>query len=597
MDFIFTSIYDFFRKNRGMFFAIFFSSFIFFAFGAYRIVIEEDITRIFPDDDRVEKLNQIFQESRFMEKLVFTVSLNDSLVEGNPTKLMDATTRFVQALDSDYGEYIDEITYQFDDQQVLNVFNTIIEKLPVYLEDDDYLLIDSLIQPDRIRSTLESNYRNLVSPSGIILKKIITQDPIGISNVVLKKLQRLQVDDRYQLYDNFIFSNDQKHLVFFVLPANPASETRHNMNLIDGLNDQIAQFKQQYPDIKVSYFGSTAVAVGNAKQLRQDTYLTLGMMIGILVVFLVWFFKRKRAPLLILIPVLFGGLFSLSCVYLIQGSISVIAIAAGSIIFGIAVNYSLHFLSDLRHRGDVREVIRDLAKPMTLGSATTVLAFFSLRFVNAGVLQDIGLFAGFSLIGAALCTLLFLPQLITGDVFYRPNKDSQTWIDRIAFSPFKYNGYVVLGIFLVTPVFFYFANDVSFNSDMSKLNFMNADLRKAEKELNALNEFTQKSVYVVASGKTMEDALQANEKLNPTLKRLQCEGVATKFSSISDFVISDSTRSKRIKKWNQFWTDQKKGRVIQTLNEEGAKVGFKASAFTGFTVLLNKNYDGFEGRP
>ncbi len=594
MGFIFTSIYDYFRNNRMVFYTTFFLLFIFFAVGSYRINIEEDITRIFPNDDRVEKLSQIFQDSKFMEKLVFTVSLEDSSAAVNPDRLIDFTTHFVAAVDSSLSGYVKEITYQVDDQKVLDVVNTIIENLPVFLEPSDYQQIDSLLQPERIQATLESNYRNLISPTGMVFKKMIAKDPVGISTVVLKKLQSMQLDDRYQLYDNFIFTNDQKHLMFFVLPSHPANETKSNAELIDGLDHLTKEFLQQNPDIKVSYFGATAVAVGNAKQLRKDTYLTLGLMITILVVFLIWFFKRKRAPLLILVPVLFGGLFSLSCVYLLQGSISVIAIAAGSIILGIAINYSLHFFSDLRYRGSVREVIGDLAKPMTVGSATTVLAFFSLRFVNAGVLQDIGLFAGFSLIGAALCTLLFLPQLIRDDVFYQPDKGALTWIDRLSFKHTGANKFVVLGIFLTTPVLFYFTSDVRFNSDMNKLNFMTDDLRRAEHELNTLNEFTKKSVYVVASGNTLEEALRANEQLLPKLKQLRQEGVALKFSSVSDFVVSDSTRKQRIEKWNQFWSKEKKEITLKTLVEEGSNVGFKPTAFSGFKQLLDKDYATLE---
>src|SRR6185369_8024867 len=94
----------------------------------------------------------------------------------------------------------------------------------------------------------------------------------------------------------------------------------------------------------------------------------------------------------------FGGLFSLCCIYLIKGFVSILALAAGSVILGIAVNYALHFIAHVKHTHNVRVVIEDLVSPMTLGSATTVLAFFCLQFTNAAVLRDVGLFAGFSLI-------------------------------------------------------------------------------------------------------------------------------------------------------------------------------------------------------
>jgi len=85
------------------------------------------------------------------------------------------------------------------------------------------------------------------------------------------------------------------------------------------------------------------VAAGNANQLRADTVLTVSLMMVLLLAFLFGFLRKKRAPFIILTPVLLGGLFSISVIYLIQGSISVLAVAAGSIILGIAVNYSLHF--------------------------------------------------------------------------------------------------------------------------------------------------------------------------------------------------------------------------------------------------------------
>ena len=138
MDFIFTWVYDFFKRNRSVFYGTFLTFVLLFALGAYRINIEEDVTRIFPNDDRVEKLNQIFQESRFMEKLVFTVSLTDSSTV-DPDRLINVTRYLVNAMDSSAGDLIKAITAQVDDQQIVNVVNTVLDHLPVYLEEDDFV--------------------------------------------------------------------------------------------------------------------------------------------------------------------------------------------------------------------------------------------------------------------------------------------------------------------------------------------------------------------------------------------------------------------------------------------------------------------------
>jgi predicted RND superfamily exporter protein len=98
--------------------------------------------------------------------------------------------------------------------------------------------------------------------------------------------------------------------------------------------------------------------------MTTDTFITVSAMVLLLLILFIWFFRRKRAPILVLIPVLFGGLFSLTCIYFIKGSVSAIALAAGSIVLGIAVNYSLHFIAHLKHTQSIPQTIRDLAQPM-----------------------------------------------------------------------------------------------------------------------------------------------------------------------------------------------------------------------------------------
>ena len=51
-----------------------------------------------------------------------------------------------------------------------------------------------------------------------------------------------------------------------------------------------------------------------------------------------------------------------------------IAIGAGSVIFGIVISYSLHFLIHANEQ-DVSKVIKDLASPMVTGSITNHWSF------------------------------------------------------------------------------------------------------------------------------------------------------------------------------------------------------------------------------
>lgn len=589
MESLLLLIYDFFQRKRTAFWLFFVGTIVILAAGASTIHIEEDITRFFPDDERVEKLNYVFRNSKVSERIVFMVSVADSTTAPDPDQLVTYAEQLIDSINSQLADHIASIQSEFDDSKVLQVVQSIQANLPLFLDEADYAGMDSVLSDNGIRKRLENSYHQLASPSGVVTKHIIARDPVGISYFALGKLQRLQLDNNIEVYDNYLVSKDHRHLIFFVSPKYKPTETGKNLAVVNGFDKIIEETSPGHAQLRASYFGGAAVAVGNARQLQRDTVLTISLMLVLLAVFLFGFFKRKRIPLLIMVPVVFGALFSLCFVNLIHGHISIIAIGAGSIILGIAVNYSLHFLTHLKHIGDVRTVIKDLVKPMTLGSTTTVLAFLCLQFVNASVLQDLGLFAAFSLIGAALCSLIFLPQLISGSLFNAPGHSSNL-IERISEIPFERSKTLLIIILTGTPFFLYFAPKVSFNTDLSQLNFMTEELRESQARLESINKTSLSSVYIVSQSEQFQDALETNEHTVSKLQALQNEGVVQKFSSISDFVISDSLQKIRLDRWKSYWTQEKKEAVAGRVRKEGAAFSFSEKVYQNFEELLARDY-------
>lgn len=588
METIFTGIYNYFTRNKAILYAVFFITLSAFAFFALRVQFVEDISAIIPKDKKTEKLNQVFQNSKFADKLILTVSLNDTN-SVQPDSLVSFADTLVAALDKNCKVYIKDIHYKVDDNITFDLFQTIQSHLPVFLSEKDYKTIDTLISPEKIKSTLEQDIRLLSSPSGIALKNVIANDPTGISFIALKKLQQLQYDDNFELYDNYIVTKDNKHLLLFVTPVYPAGNTGENGLFFKSLDSVLHQLgNSSYNNVSVSYFGAAAVSAGNAQQLRKDTLFTQGITILFLVLFLGFYFRKKRAPLFILIPVVYGALFSLAAIYFIKGSISVIALATGSVILGIAVNYSLHVFNHYRHAGDMKLVIKDLAFPLTIGSFTTIGGFFCLEFVKSEMLRDLGLFAGFSLVGASLCSLIFLPHFILNK---KQTVHRESWIDKLASLRPEHNPWLIGMIAVLTLIFFLFINRVKFEPDMTRMNYMNTGLKSAEDKLNKITAYSLKSVYLVTEGKTLEEALRNNEKLTDDIEQLKEKNKINNYSGVSSLFLSDSLQTKRIDYWNDYWTEEKKQELIANLKREGALLKFRASAFDNFSNLLSKNYE------
>jgi 1-acyl-sn-glycerol-3-phosphate acyltransferase len=589
MQNFFSYIYNYFRKNPVIFYLLFLGSLAVTVFFASGVRFEEDISSILPKDKKIEKLTRVFNNSKFADRLVVTISSKETNNVGSADSLVAFAQVFSEEVRNKLGPYIGRFQEKVEDEKTIQLIDAVSAHLPLYLDEKDYITIDSLITPERVRTTLERNIRTLTSPAGLALKTLIARDPVGINTLGLAKMQGLQYDENFELYDNYVVSRDYRHLLLFITPKFPPANTGKNAEMLEGLDSIIDSLrKTSYQHLETSYFGAVAVSVGNALQLRKDSLYTQGFTIVFIVVFLWFYFRQKRAPFIILIPVLYGVAFSLAMIFFIQGKISVIALGTGSVVLGIAVNYSLHVYNHYRHNPDMNKVLADLAMPLTIGSFTTIGGFLCLQFVESEMLKDLGLFAAFSLIGASLCSLLFLPQFIgTGkkQVMHKP-----TWIDKIADYRPERNKPVIICIAVLTIIFAIYAGDVQFEPDMIRMNYMSDQLRVSEKKLNNVNAYSLQSVYLVTEGKTLDEALRKNERLATEIERLKNAGTISRYAGVSSLLLSDSLQAERILRWKNYWTPARKSRLLDILGIEGAKQKFRPAAFDQFKAMLDENF-------
>ena len=539
-----------------------------------------------PDSKAIKAMNDVISHTQAGEQVIFLMSFKDSS-RTDPDSLINAANGFRAELESKCGKWIDTITLQMGggyEEALVDIFQN---NIPLFLTEQDFAQLDSLTQPERIKHTLETNRKILLSPESMVFKKLVAQDPIGMSFLVWRKMKSLQFDPGYEPYEGYLFSNSEKRLTFFLKSKYKATETGQNSKFFEELNKVIDDWQAKHADVHTVYFGGPVVAAGNAVQMRTDTIITLSVTIVLLLALTYYFFRRKRTPLLLLVPVVYGALMGMGIVYLIQGSISVIALGAGAIILGIAIDFSIHFLSHARHAKDLRSTIAELTHPLTIGSFTTIAAFLSLRFVETPILQDLGLFAAASLTGAALCTLIFLPHFPLG---IDHDKQKHTVFDTAATWRPEKNKWLVLGIVLLTPVMLYFSFGVQFDSDLMHLNYLSPRMQQAQDEVSSANAFALSSVFVVANESNEEKALQKLEKVSLSIDTLVQKGWVRSTSDPTMLFPSQAEQNKRIERWNKFWTDAKKQQVFNDINAAAQSLGYNTSAFSSFNTTVSKTY-------
>ena len=240
MSALFISIYRFFSHHRWVFFILLTLSVGLIFLFASKIRLEEDISKVTSGNNSLNRYEYVIRNFKFADKLIIHFSQKDTSVEANPELLIafarDLRISLLSKLDS---TYINKVFLQFDDSLFDIVQNIIDKHLPLFLDDPDYNTIDSSLQEGPLVSLLQNNFKILVSPASLVLQERIIKDPLGITRLASNKLRSLQSDDHYILYNGCVFSKDKKHLLMFITPANPSSETKKNSRLISYLRKNI----------------------------------------------------------------------------------------------------------------------------------------------------------------------------------------------------------------------------------------------------------------------------------------------------------------------------------------------------------------------
>lgn len=583
----FIGIYNFFGRHKVLLYLFLALSIVAMALSASKIKFSQNITDFFPSTGDKDKTAEVFNNLNVKDKIVILLSPRN----GAPVdSLIQAAEELKQTLEEKASDYLNGILLRIDDQMVGGVSDFVYEHLPIFLTESDYKRLDTLITPDAIGRRMRANYQNLISPIGVGSRKFIMRDPMGMGLQTLENLQDLEIESDNVMLDNYLFTADTSTLMMVLTPKYNMGRIGENEGFVSLLEDEILKINERHPSVMTEYFGGASVSVYNARQIKQDTTLTTVMALLIIVVFISLVFKRKRTIPLIIVPALFGGLFALALISAIKGEMSSIAIGAGAAIVGIALSYSIHMLAHQNHVRSVPQLIDELAYPLTVGSFTTIGAFFSLVFTSSALLRDFGLFASFTLIGTTLFCLIFLPHFLKGQADVRRGKVLQ-FIEKINAYHYEKNRWFVGALLLIIVVSCFTAGKVQFNSSMMNMYYEPEHLKSAREKLESYYDVDEKTVMFVSVADTEDSVAVVYKNVNSQLAELERQGLIKDYASAEKFVISKDEQIRRIALWNSFWTSERRNALREQLNVECEKYKFKAGAFNSFYKWFENSFD------
>lgn len=575
----FLYVYEWFQRHPRTFYLFLTLCVVSSVVMASRITLQENITNFFSDSD--EGKGSVFENIEVKDRIVVMIS------GANPDSIVEAAELFEEHLDSlAQAELISSYTAYADEDIIARTSAFIYEYLPVFLDDSAYVRLEAKLSSSGVEQAVKNAYSLLTSPTGMFVGGFLLRDPLGIGTPLLQRFEQFNPDVEYAIYQGRLFTKDLSTLLIFVQPANSMGDTGNNDHLVSALEG--AQAAVASDGIVVKAIGGPIVAVHNARQIKRDAAVTLGM--AVLIIFVVIFlsFRHKWSIPIIIIPPLFGAIFALAAVWLIQDEISAIALGAGAVVLGISLSYSIHFISHLNYTTCPRQIIEELAAPLTLGCLTTIGAFAALTFTPSALLQDMGLFAVFALIGTTIFCLIFLPQFLKGVKTPRHSALLDR-INRVVSYKYEGNRWVVLALVLITAASLFFYRDVQFDDDMSNINFMPPHVEQAEAHAREIFGDQSREIYIVTSSGQLDELGDEYARLSELLSGYVDSGKVEKVVTIDDFFIPQAEQIKRIERWNAFWARHREA-ALARIDAAAVQNGFREGAFSEFRQLISKNY-------
>lgn len=577
-------LYEWFEKHRAVMYVSMVLLIGLCVAGASMVRLDEDISSFFGGGEEGE--TEVFDNFRQKDMVVVTFT------GAGPDLMIEASEGFEELMTPLLeSSVIASVTNGVDQGMLTAGTDFIYENLPLYLTEDDYLRIDSLLNEQSVQACVQDSYDLLTSMSGLAVRDVVLRDPLNVGTPQLRRWERFDNGAEYEVISGHLFSKDLGTMLMFIEPANDLGNTGANDELVTALEDASAKVTAD-TGVAVDFVGGPVIAVYNARQIKKDVAVTMSIALAVIILVITVAFSRKRSILLILLPPVFGALFALGCVGAFKGDMSAIAIGVGTVVMGIAMSYSIHVLSHSIHEKDPRKVIEDLAGPLTIGCLTTIGAFVALMFTSSPLLQDLGLFAALALVGTTVFSLIYLPHFL-GSRRTGHTGRIMDFISRFNGYGFHGNRYILAGVVLLFVVCLFFYRDVKFDDDMSHINYIPERQVRAEQHLESIMGDQDAQIYLVTSAGSFDDALAEYMRLDSLCTSLQESGEIDSYTSVSDMVFTKDRQEESIERWNEFWASRS-DETVRMLRSSAVKEGFRENAFAGFENLLTCSFEPYD---
>lgn len=543
-------------------------------FQALQLQINDDALDLLPGEAVRGDLS-LLQRLGLVDRLFITLTVDpDYYPSANEARaaLQQGVERAGGAMAA--SELLAEVVYRLPPDLVRKLPQALEPYLPVLLDGQDLAALAPKLDEAGLARIMADNFNLLNSPAGMVVKRQVQHDPLGLLPPVLQKLSRLQQEHDGAMVDGFFLSEDRLSALILADSNRSLTDSRGAAEVDALLREVMAANLPTGVDWGI--IGSLPHTLANYQAVQRDLRLLLPIASGLLLTMLLVALRDSRVLLVLAIPFLAAPA-AIAVMGLIHGRVSALALGFGIVLIGIAVDFAVHiYLALAREEGGPRALLRRLLRPVSLATLTTAGVFVVLLFSQVPSHGQMATLALTGILLAVLFSWLLLPTLI------RPRRrPPATWFTPPVLSSWGsrllvlclWAGLLVGGL-LSWP-------DLQYTGDLRVLDAPDARVLADEEHFRDTWGREGEQAFIVAAAADLAQARDYNDQVYRHLQQHH----GSSFQSVAPLLPGPAVQRQRLADWQAFWAARGEDFPAR-FRQAAAQAGFTPGAFDSFLARL-----------
>ena len=263
--------------------------------------------------------------------------------------------------------------------------------------------VESRLSSDALENALNERLADLAL-GGEQVESLIRRDPLGL---IPELAEAIAPASQPRSFDGVWFDSDLNRALLLIETRLPAFDSAAQGKLVEQLRNDFDALNSARTELTLA--GPAIIGLDSAQrsQAEAQRLSILGSAFLLLVLIVAW----RSLPLLIAaaLPLAAGTVAGLTTVALVFEHVHGLTLAFGFTLLGVVLDYPVHLFGHAAGRR-LEHAARDIAGPLLLGAASTLIAYLAIWSSTSSGLAQLGAFSAAGLSAAALTTLL-LPKL------------------------------------------------------------------------------------------------------------------------------------------------------------------------------------------